>query len=436
MYFFDLAIIFLLIIANGILAMTEFAIVSSNRHKMNRLAKTNQGAKVAIRLMDKPGEFLSTVQIGITIIGIISGAFSGQRFAEPLGLWLNEIQWVYGYGELIAFSLIVMFVTYVSLVIGELIPKRIALSKPEKIASLCAPLIYFLSKLTHPFVIILNFSTNILLKLFSQKEIKDSCVTEEEIHSLLERGFEEGAIDAFKHHIFQRVLKFGERDASIIMTPRIKTVALNLNDDLSESKNKILSNPHRYYPVFETNMDNPIGIVDVKDILTQQMKGQPFDLKSLVKEAPYVVEDTLGPDLLEHFKARKIHMAVVVDEYGVMQGMVTLVDLFETLVGEVPESQAENSYKVVQREDGSWLCDGLTPIDDIEELLKRKIILTFEEDDFNTLAGFLLVHFKRIPNVGESIYWNSFKFEIVDLDGKRIDKVLIKKIKEEKRHVD
>ncbi len=343
--------------------------------------------------------------------------------------------WVYGYGELIAFSVIILLVTYVSLIIGELIPKRIALSEPEKIASLCAPLIQFLSKVTHPFVVILDLSTKILLKALGQKEVNDSLVTEEEIHSLLEQGLEEGAIGAFEHHVFHRALEFGDRDASIIMTPRIKIIALNLNDDPHENKNKILLNPHRYYPVFETNMDNLLGIVDVKDILTQQMNGTFFDLKSLIKEAPCVMEDTLGPDLLDHFKKYKTHIAIVVDEYGVMQGMVTLVDLFETLIGGVPEYQEENSYEVVQREDGSWLCDGLTPIDDIEDLLEREIVSTFEEDDFNTLAGFLLVHFKRIPNVGESFYWESFKFEVVDLDGQRIDKVLIKKIKENNNRV-
>jgi len=177
-------------------------------------------------------------------------------------------------------------------------------------------------------------------------------------------------------------------------------------------------------------MDNFMGIVDVKDILTQQMKGDSFNLKSLIKEAPCIMEDALGPEVLEQFKKYKTHLGVVIDEYGTMQGIITLVDLFETLVGDVPESQEKNIHEVTQRKDGSWLCDGLTPIDDIEDLLEAKIVRAFEEEDFNTLAGFLLMHFKRIPNVGENIYWDGFKFEIVDLDGKRIDKVLIQRTKE------
>lgn len=238
MYLFDGGIIFLLLIANGVLAMTEFALVSSNRNKTSLMAKTSKGAKIAYQLMDKPGEFLSTIQIGITIIGIISGAFSGQRFAEPLGLWLNGLYWIHGYGELIAFSSIVLIVTYVSLVIGELIPKRIALSRPEKIASLFAPLISFLSILTHPFVVMLDFSTRVLLRAFGHKEVNNSIVTEEEIHSLLAQGLEEGTIDAFEHRLFQRVLKFGDRDASIMMTPRLKVISLSLEDDKETNKNK------------------------------------------------------------------------------------------------------------------------------------------------------------------------------------------------------
>jgi putative hemolysin len=429
-YLLDLGIIFLLIIANGILAMTEFAIVSSNRNKISHLAKTSKGANIAHHLMDKPGEFLSTIQIGITIIGIISGAFSGQRFAEPLGVWLNSIHWIHGYGEAIAFSLIVLIVTYVSLVIGELVPKRIALSNPEKIACFFSPAVNFLSTLTRPFVILLDFSTKILLRVFGQQEVKDSVVTEEEIHHLIEQGLEEGAIDAFEHNLFQRVLKFGDRDASIMMTPRLKVISLSLEDEEETNKNKILLNPHRYYPVFEKTMDNFRGIVDVKDILSQQIKGEPFELKSLVKEAPCVMEDALGSEVLEQFKKYKTHLGVVVDEYGAMQGIITLVDLFETLVGDVPEFQEKEPYEITPRKDGSWLCDGLTPIDDIEDLLDTKIVRAFEEEDFNTLAGFLLVHFKRLPEVGESVYWDGFKFEIVDLDGKRIDKVLIQRTEE------
>jgi putative hemolysin len=220
----DISVIFLLLVANGILAMSEFAIISSNRNKISHLAKTSKGATIAHRLMGNPGEFLSTIQIGITIIGIVSGAFSGQRFAEPLGVWLNNIYWIYGYGEILAFSSTVLIVTYVSLVIGELVPKRIALSNPEKIACFFSPAINFLSTLTHPFVILLDFSTKILLRVFGQQEVKDSAVTEEEIHHLIEQGLEEGAIDAFEHNLFQRVLKFGDRDASIMMTPRLKVI--------------------------------------------------------------------------------------------------------------------------------------------------------------------------------------------------------------------
>lgn len=426
MYYLDLCIIFLLIFANSILAMTEFAIFSSNRNKIIHMAKENKGAKIAHDLIDNPGHFLSTIQIGITIIGIISGAFSGQRFAEPLGIWLNKFEWIYGYGEAIAFTIIVLLLTYLSLVIGELVPKRIALSNPEKIAALFSPTIKILSKLTHPFVIVLDFSTRNLLNLFHQSEVKETYVTEEEIHHLLEQGLEEGAIDSFEHHLFQRILKFGDRDASIMMTPRLKVIGLNLKDDLEVNKIKILTHSHRYYPVFEGNMDQFIGIIDIKDVLTQTMIEKSFDLRSLVKEASYIREEAIGSEILEQFKKNKSHIGIVVDEYQIMQGIITLVDLFETLIGEVAKFEENITFKMIQHKNNAWLCEGLTPIDEIEDLLKINIVRAFKESDFNTLAGFLLVHFKKIPTVKESIYWNEFEFQIIEMNDKRISKVLIK----------
>lgn len=426
-YLFDVIVILSLILINGILAMTELAIVSSNRMKMENLSKKNVGAKCALGLMDNPGSFLSTIQSGITIIGVVSGAFSGQKFAEPMGLWLNTFPWIHGYGNIIAFSLVVVWITYISIVLGELIPKHIAIVKPEKVASILARPVHLLSKITYPFVLVLDISTKTILRFFNQKEVKESTVTEEEIHSVMKQGLEEGAIDDFEHKVFQKVLRFGDREASVIMTPRIKVIYLDMVDSMEENTQKILQNPHRYYPVFDGGLDNFKGIVDTKDALTQVIQGKTLDFKPLIKEAPCVIEDNLGPDLLSQFKTYKTHIAVVVDEYGTMQGIITLVDLFETLVGSVPESHQERHYDITTRDDGSWLCDGLTPIDDIEELLEADIVETFEENDFNTLAGFLLIHFKHIPKEGEHIHWGGFRFEIVDMDATRIDKVLIQR---------
>jgi len=227
--------------------------------------------------------------------------------------------------------------------------------------------------------------------------------------------------------VFQKVLQFGDREASVIMTPRIKVIYLDLADSMEDNIQKILQNPHRYYPVFDGKLDNFKGIIDTKDVLTQVIQGNTLNLKNLIKEAPCVIEDNLGPDLLEQFKKYKTHIAVVVDEYGGIQGIITLVDLFETLVGFIPESHQERHYETTTREDGSWLCDGLTPINEIEELLKVDIVENFEENDFNTLAGFLLIQVKHIPKEGDHIYWDGFRFEIIDMDGSRIDKVLIQK---------
>jgi len=427
-YWIDVFIILALIFFNGLLAMTEMAMVSANRNKMDVMSKNHLGAKAALQLIQNPGQFLSTIQIGITIISIVSGVFSGQRFAEPLGDWLNEFHWIYGQGNWIAFSAVVLIITYVSLVLGELIPKRVALSKPEHVASFFAKPIQILSQIAYPFVVVLDFSTKSILHLFGHQLVRDQSLTEEEIHSVIQQGLKEGTIDDFEHQVFQRVLKFGDRQVSIMMTPSIKVVCLDLQDSVEENQRKIADSPHRYYPVFDGGAENFKGIVDTKDMISQHLQGKPFELQPLIKPAPCVIEDNLGPELLNEFKKHKTHIAIVVDEYGSMEGIVTLVDLFETLVGDIQKSNQEKHYHIVHRPDHSWLCDGLTPIDDIEELLAIGVVDAFDDNVFNTLAGFLLAHFKHIPAEGECVEWKGFRFEIMDMDGTRIDKVLIQKI--------
>ena len=424
-YLFDLMVMLLLLFINGILAMTELAIVSSNRLKMETLSQKSSGAKVALELMDNPGSFFSTIQIGITIIGIISGVFGGQRFAEPMGLWLNTFPWISGYGNSVAFTFVVIVITYVSVVLGELIPKGIAIRKPEKLASFLARPVRLLSKLTYPLVSILDISTKTILSIFKQDGVKESSLTEEEIHGVMNQGLKEGAIDNFEHKVFKNVLQFGGREAAVIMTPRLKVVHLDLADDMEQNTQKILENPHRYYPIFDGGLENFKGIIDAKDALTQMIKGGKLDFQPLIKKAPRVIEDHLGPDLLGQFNQYKTHIALVVDEYGAMQGIITLTDLFETLVGSI--SRAGQGYDILLRDDGSWLCDGLTPIDEIKQLLDIDVGEKTDENDFNTLAGFLLVQFRHIPEEGEHILWSGFKFEIIDMDGTRIDKVLIQK---------
>ncbi len=431
MHLLDFTIIIFLIAANGFLAMTEFAIISSNRNRIKLLAKTSNSAKAAQKLMENPGEFLSTIQIGITVIGVISGAFSGQKFAEPLGKWLDNFYWTYGYGETVSFALIVLMVTYASLVIGELVPKRIALSNPEKIACISARTINILNKIVRPFVILLEISTRLILKLFGQNKVNDSLVTKEDIRLLIEQGFEGGVIDLFERQLFQRVMKFNERDASIMMTPRLRVISLDLGVDNEINRKKILQHPHRYYPVFETKRDIPLGVVDIKDVLAQQMRGEKFSLSPLIIQAPCVGEEAIVPEILDQFKKKKTHLGFVTDEHGAMQGIISLTDLFETLAGEVPDLKNRKPSMITERKDGSWLCDGSTPIDDIEDLLDMEIVSSFKEEDFSTLAGFLLIQFKHIPHTGEIISWEGVNFEVVDLDGNRIDKVLIQKINEQ-----
>lgn len=426
-YLLDIGIILTLIFINGVLAMAELAIVSSNPIKLNTLSKNSRGSQFALELKNNPGSFLSTIQIGITIIGIFAGAYSGQKFAEPMGIWLNTFSWVHNYGNFLAFTVIIALITYISILLGELIPKRIAIIMPEKVASSLARPILYLSKITFPLVYILDVSTKKILKVFNLKVVKDPTVTEDEIQSLMLQGLEEGAIDNFEHKLFHKILQFGDRDAEVIMTPIIKVIYLDIADSMETNLSKILQNPHRYYPVFNNGLDNFEGILDTKDALADLILGKPLNFQVLVKEAPCVIENNLGPELLDQFKFNKSHFAIVIDEYGSVRGVLTLVDLFETLVGSIPSSSKEKHYKMIKRDDGSWLCDGLTPIHDIEELLEINISEAFEDNDFNTLAGFLLVIFKCLPKEGEQINWNRFRFEILDMDGARIDKIMIKK---------
>lgn len=423
-YFSDILIVLTLILFNGLLAMAELAIVSSNRNKLQSLASTSPGAKAALDLLANPGPLLSTIQIGITVIGIISGVFGGHKFAAPLANYLDGFPILNGRGEVIAYTTVVMIITYLSIVFGELIPKRIGISKAEQLAIIFSRPIQVLAYVTHPFVVILDGSSKAILKLIKQGEAKDSSLTEEEIKSVMKEGLEHGAIDHFEHKVFQRVLQFGEREASLIMTPRIKLIYLNIADGIEFNLQKIIDNPHRYYPVCDGELDNFKGILDSKDLLSLLIQGNKIDLASLVREAPCVIEDNVGPDLLEHMRRFKTHIAIVVDEYGALQGIITLVDIFYNLIGTVPESQQAKHYEIITRSDNSWLCDGLTPIHEIEELLQLKITDELE-DDFSTLAGFLLIHFKHIPRAGEIIEWNGFRFEIMDMDSSRIDKVLI-----------
>lgn len=425
-YFLEISTILLLILANGLLALSELAIVSSNRTKVETQSAHQKSAKIVLNLIDNPGTFLSTIQIGITIIGIISGAYSGQIFAEPLGAWLNHFSFINNHGTGIAFTIVVVIMTYISIVLGELIPKRLAINQPERIAYIVARPIFFLSKIMHPFVVILNVSTNCALKAMGMNNEKhQNSLTEDEIVSLMKKGLDEGAIDAFEHRTFQKILQFGNREASVIMTPRVKVIYLDLADSLEDNIKKILLHPHRYYPVFEGGLDQFKGIIDSKDALTHLMQGQSLDFKKMIKKVPCVIDDNLGPDLLDLFKKYKTHIAVVIDEYGTMQGIITLVDILETLVGTIPEIKTDKHYTMILRDDGSWLCDGLTPIDEIEDMFDWSFYQNNSDTDYNTLAGFLLNHLKHIPVEGESIQWQNYTFEIIDMDGNRIDKVLI-----------
>lgn len=426
-HLFDFVVILLLILLNGILAATEIAVISASYPQLELRARKSPRAQIALRLKKNPGVFFSTIQVGITLVGIVSGVFSGQRFAEPLGLYLSRLPLFGSAGNAIAFGGIVVFVTYISIVLGELFPKKIAVSNPEAVAVLFAPPIEKLAKLAYPLVRFLDVSSAALLKPFRHSSQNPPVITQDEVRMIVRRGLQEGSIDAFEHGLFRKALLFGDLRASALMTPWIKVVALDLKDGYRANMEKILASAHRYYPVFEGNKKNFKGILDTKSVCRKMAGQKRVNMRALLQQVPFVFEDTLGQDVLKSFKKYKTHIALVADEYASIKGIITLVDIFETLVGVMPEAQTDKHYKITKRKDGSLLCDGLTPVDKLLDFINPEGASATALMDSDTLAGFFLGQFKETPREGDSISWNGFRFEVMDMDGMRIDKLLVQK---------
>jgi putative hemolysin len=423
MIIWELLVLAVLLLINGFFAMAELAIVSARRVRLQQMAEAGKrGAATALRLIDDPVKLLSTTQVGITLVGIIAGAYSGTTLAEPLASYLSTVPAIAAYAHALAFGTVVAGVTYLSLVIGELVPKRIALNHAEAIAAAVAPFMNLLAESGVAIVWFLRVSTHAVLALFRIKPAADNVVTEEEVKALIAEGASAGVFHRAEQQMIEGVLRIGDRTVRSIMVPRPAVDWLDADDPPDELFALIAATGHSRYPVARGDIEQVIGVAHTKDLLEQLRTIGTIDIVAAAREAPFVVDMMPVLRLLERFRASTVHMAIVVDERGTFEGIVTPTDILTAIAGDLPESEEEGEPEAVQREDGSWLLDGTMWVDDVERTLGIKDMS--EDADFNTIAGFVLHHLERIPEVGEHFHWNGWRFEVVDLDGRRIDKIM------------
>ncbi|MDR0900350.1 MAG: hemolysin family protein [Methanobrevibacter sp.] len=431
--YLEILILAILIILNGLLSMSEMAVVSSRRSKLQQMQKEGKKhAKTAIDLIEEPNQFLSTIQIGITLIGILTGAVGGATVAEPLSKIL--VQYI-PHGDVIAVLLVVIITTYFTLIIGELVPKRISLNNPEKIAVKTAKYMKILSKLCSPLVTILSKSTDFVLRLIGSKKAKENVVTEDEIKLLIEEGIEDGTIEKEEEDIIKRVFRLDDQKVDMLMTPRTDIVWIDLDEGIDELKKKIIESERSIFPVARDDLDNVLGVVQTKDILSSLFIDGDLDLESCLKHPLIVPENLPSLDILNRFKENKeyVHMALVVDEYGSVEGLITLNDILEGIVGDIPGIDETDDPTAIERKDGSWLVDSGFAIDRFKELFEIEEEMPQEqEDNYTTLAGFVLSYLGKIPETGELFQWADLEFEIIDMDGHHVDKILVKKVETSK----
>ena len=424
----EIFLIILLVILNGLFALSEIAILSSRKPRLQHLVnKGNLRAKVALDLAYAPDHFLSTVQAGITLVGILAGAFGGATLSESVALYLAQFPFLVEYAEPVSLVLVVISITYLSLIVGELIPKQLALKDPERVACLVAIPMRTLSVAMYPIVRFLTFSTNIIIRAFGIKESTSPSVTEEEIKVMLEEGTKAGTFNEVEQEMVERVFRLADKHVNALMTPRTDIVWLDAEDPIVENFKKIVESSHSFFPVCKGGIDNVLGIIHIKDLFSATISGPVVSLEDHLRKPLYVVENMLVVQVIEQFKETGIHFAFLVDEYGGIQGLITLNDILKAVVGEaIDEYNSTNPY-VTQRVDGSYLIDGAFMIDEFKELFGIESLTEEETGNYQTLAGFTINQMGKIPSAGQFFFWRDLRIEVVDMDGNRVDKLLITK---------
>ena len=415
----EILIIALLILINGVLSMSEAALVASRKARLqNRVDEGDEASLTALKLIEKPNIFLSTIQIGITLIGVLSGAVGGATISESLAAELAKIPAISAYSEPLALGIVVLIITVLSLWLGELVPKRLGLHSPEQIARVVAGPMLFISKLFSPLISLLSAATDLVLRLIRVKPSLEPPITEEELQVLIDQGTQAGVFEEAEQDMVEGVFSLGDRRVYSLMTPRTDIVWLDINDSPNEILTKIAASEYSRFPVCEDSLDKVMGIVKARDLLVPSLAGEPINLRDKLRPALYIPETSPASRALEIFKEQNRELMLVIDEFGSLQGILTLNDIIEEIVGDFePEPQA------TQRQDGSWLLDGMLSIDDFKEIFNVRTMP--HESEYETLSGFVMVSLSRVPQAADRFDWNNLSFEVMDMDGHRVDKVLV-----------
>jgi putative hemolysin len=423
---FDVLVVFFLIIMNGVLSMSEIAVLSARKPRLQQWSEDgDKQARQALDLANSPNRFLSTVQIGITFVGVMSGAFGGIHVTGALERFLRSVDLLAPHAESLALGVVVLSITFLSLVFGELVPKRIALNNPERVASVVAFPMRVLATVASPAVHLLSGSTELILRIFGMRPSTDPPITEEEIRLLIKQGTVAGVFEEAEQEMVHRVLRLGERRVGVAMTPRSRMEWLDLNEPVERLRRKISKSAYARFPVCQGRLNNLLGVVYVRDLLARVLKGRAFDIRACLRQPLFVHEGMHLLRVLERFKESGTEVALVVDEYGTIEGIVTLNDILEAIIGDIPSPDEIEEPPVIRREDGSLLVDGMLPVDELKELLQVKRLPGEKAGHYQTLGGFVMTCLKKIPMSGEHFACSGFRFEVVDMDGHRVDKVLI-----------
>ena len=423
-------VVLFLIGCNGLLSMAEIAVISSRKTKLNQMSQQGQpGAKIALALASAPTSFLASVQIGITLIGVIAGAFGGATMSEELATIIKtmvtpESQLAH-YADPIAFGAVVVTITLLSLVIGELIPKRIGMNSPERIALAMAYPLSLLARFMTPLVRVLSFATDRTLIFLGITTGTRDEVTEEEVKLMIEQGTAAGVFEKVEESIMKRALRLGDRRVDELMTPRLKIVMLDLADSFEDSMRKMMASPHSYFPVYETNPDQVTGLISVKQLWQVLATGNRPDLRKMTLDPLFVMESTPSLKVLEMFKSSGKHLAIVIDEYGGTAGIITLIDVLEAIVGDIPDDEAKSEKSAVKRKDGTWLVEGMIGLQDMKDLFSFTSLPHEKDGGYQTLGGMIMMSVGRIPRETDVVLWQGWRFEVMDMDGRRVDKVLV-----------
>lgn len=422
----EILIILFLILLNGIFSMSEIALISARKNRLESAAKKgNQSAQAALDLANSPNKFLSTVQIGITLIGILTGIFSGAKITDDVQLFITEFDLLKPYANTIAVGIVVVVLTFFSLVLGELLPKRIGLNHPEAIAKAVAIPMKMISIVTAPFIWLLTISTEFLLKILMIKPSADGKVTEEEIKAIIKEGTEGGEVQEIEQDIVERVFHIGDRKVNSLMTHRQSVVFLPLASNREQVKEFMLKELHSVYPIYGENYDDIVGVVNLKNIFSN-IDNEAFNLEKIMTDAPFIMEQTSAYKALENFKKSGVHYAFVSDEYGIFQGIITLNDILEALVGDAADFNNDD-YQLIEREDGTWLVDGHYSLHDF--LTYFELDELTNDYEVTTVSGLIMTELSRIPKQGEKLILQKYELEVIDMDGVRIDKVMVKTVK-------